>query len=307
MRTELNGVIVLDKPAGITSAKAVAGVKRALGVAKVGHAGTLDPFATGVLVCCVGQATRLARFFLHGEKQYDAVLRLGITTDTLDITGQVVSQDSVPELSDQALAEVFNRFVGPQMQAPPVYSALKHQGTPLYKLARKGQPVQKAPRPITISALRIKAVALPEVRFEMRCSAGTYVRVLCADIGRVIGCGGHLAELRRTASCGFGIDEALSLEEAQGADQSRSADKAVIPMAAALRGMPIFEADERILQRLAHGQRLDVGMVPEQDLTAGGPGQHEGFIKVVDGQNRLRAVLQRSPDGVNYNYCCVFN
>jgi tRNA pseudouridine55 synthase len=307
MRSELNGVIVLDKPAGITSAKAVAGVKKALGAAKVGHAGTLDPFATGVLVCCVGQATRLARFFLHGEKQYEGVLRLGTATDTLDITGQVVSQQTVPELSQQTLAEVFGRFTGPQMQSPPVYSALKHQGTPLYKLARRGQPVRKAPRPVTISALRIMAVALPDVRFEMLCSAGTYVRVLCDEIGRMLGCGGHLAELRRTASCGFVIDEALPLAQLIAPGEIGAAVEALIPMADALRGMPAVEAGAEVLQRLAHGQRVDRTHIPEHVFEPAPLGQWHGFAKVVDGHNRLRAVLQRLPDEFTYNYCCVFN
>lgn len=297
----MNGVVVLDKPAGITSAKAVAELKKALGAAKVGHTGTLDPFATGVLVCCVNQATRLARFFLQGDKQYDALLRLGTTTDTLDATGQVVAQNQVPQITAQALADVFKRFEGPQMQQPPVYSALKHHGTPLYKLARQGNPVQKAPRPVTISALRLKAVNLPDVLFEMRCSAGTYVRVLCDDIGRLIGCGGHLAQLRRTASCGFAIEEALPLEKVQGMANAARAET-LIPMTDALRGMAMFQADGGLLARLAHGQRLDSGHIPVDAVDL-----DTGLVKVVDDARRLRAVLQWSPDGNNYNYCCVFN
>lgn len=305
MRDQLNGVLVLDKPAGISSARAVAEVKKITGAAKVGHTGTLDPFATGVLLCCINQATRLARFFLHGDKRYEAVLRLGTATDTLDGTGEVVSRQTVPHMSAEQLETIFNRFRGQQMQQPPVYAALKHNGTPLYKLARQGKPVQKASRPVNISVLRIKAVDLPDVRFEMQCSAGTYVRVLCADIGRVIGCGGHLAELRRTASCGFAIEEALPLEKIQ--EMAKAARPGLlIPMADALRGLPAFQAEGDLLQHLAHGKRLSIDHIPVEavEKEADAP---LALVKVVDDARRLRAVLQWSPDNETYNYCCVFN
>lgn len=305
MRSELNGVIVLDKPAQITSAKAVAEVKRSLGAAKVGHTGTLDPFATGVLLCCVNQATRLARFFLHGDKRYEALLRLGVATDTQDPTGQVVSQAPVPELTENQLRSAFDRFLGPQWQQPPVYAALKHQGTPLYKLARQGRPVQKPARPIVISALRIVHIALPDVRFEVSCSAGTYVRTLCADIGAVLGCGGHLAELRRTACGGFTIAEAVRLETLRGMADAGERQALLVSMETVLRHLPTFQADETVLARVAHGQPLTALQVPEASIL--GSVQPDGALKVVDAQGRLRAVLERAPDGGIYNYCCVFS
>lgn len=306
MQNQLNGVIVIDKPAGISSAKVVAEVKRSMGAAKVGHTGTLDPFATGVLVCCLGQATRLARFFLHGSKRYEAVLRLGIATDTLDGTGQVVARHAVPDIHQDRLMEVFNRFKGPQMQQPPVYAALKHNGTPLYKLARQGKPVQKAPRAITISVLRILDIALPDVRFEVHCSAGTYVRVLCADIGTALGCGGHLSQLRRTIGCGFAIDEAVDLDALkQMGEPDRNAR--VIPMAEALHGVPLFRASAELVQWLSHGKPLTADMLPYEEVEgveAVGP---DDLVKVVDGADELRAVLQMAPGGTHYNYCCVFH
>lgn len=307
MRRKLNGVIVLDKPAGISSAKAVAEVKKILGAAKTGHTGTLDPFATGVLLCCVNQATRLARFFLHGDKSYEALLRLGTATDTQDATGQVVAQAPVPELTLDRLTLVFNQFMGQQMQQPPVYAALKHQGTPLYKLARQGRPVQKEARPVTISALRIVQVALPEVRFEVSCSAGTYVRMLCADIGKALGCVGHLAELRRTACGGFSIAEAVSLETLRGITDASAQAALLVPMVTILRHLPTLRADDAVLERVVHGKTLTPDQVPEgliENAQSGSPGD---YLKVVDAQGRLRAVLQRSPDGGPYNYCCVFN
>ncbi len=306
MRDQLNGVIVLDKPAGISSAKAVAEVKKITRAAKVGHTGTLDPFATGVLLCCINQATRLARFFLHGDKHYEAVLRLGIATDTLDRTGQVVSRHTVPHMSDDQLISIFNRFIGQQMQQPPVYAALKHNGTPLYKLARQGRPVQKPARSITISALRILEVSLPDVRFELSCSAGTYVRVLCSDIGQVVGCGGHLAELRRTAGSGFAIEESVTLETLKGNAESSLAD-VVISMADALRGMPRFRANAETIQHVAHGKPVSAERVPEHAIEREGASRDIGYIKVVDDQDNLKAVLEKSADGTLYNYCCVFN
>ncbi len=305
MRPELNGVIVLDKPADITSAKAVAEVKRSLGAAKVGHTGTLDPFATGVLLCCVNQATRLARFFLHGDKRYEALLRLGIATDTQDATGREVHRAPVPALTDAQLRSLFDRFLGPQWQQPPVYAALKHQGTPLYKLARQGRPVQKPPRPVTITALRILHTALPDVRFEVGCSAGTYVRTLCADIGAAMGCGGHLAELRRTASGGFTIAEAVSLERLRALPDAQARRRLLVPMESVLRHLPTFQADDAVLARVAQGQPLTPVQLPEAAIHGDATGH--GPLKVVDAQGRLRAVVERAPGGQAYNYCCVFS
>lgn len=295
---------MLDKPAGITSARAVAEVKKIVGAAKVGHTGTLDPFATGVLICCLNRATRLARFFLHGEKRYEAVLRLGSATDTQDTTGQVIARNPVPPLSAETLASVFSRFQGRQMQQPPVYAALKHRGMPLYKLARRGTPVKKAARPVTISALEIMQVKLPDVRFTLTCSAGTYVRTLCADIGQALGCGGHLAELRRTASSGIGIEEAVSLEGLRQAAETSAWELVVVPMAEALREMPVFEAGADMMAAIVRGIPLNL---PRQRIKRSDALQSTDKIKVVDATGELKAVMQPAPDGNQYNYCCVFD
>jgi tRNA pseudouridine55 synthase len=303
----VNGIVVLDKPAGISSARTVAEVKRAAGAAKAGHTGTLDPFATGVLICCLNRATRLARFFLHGDKCYEAVLRLGAATDTQDATGRVVARGPLPVLSDSTLAAVFSRFEGRQLQQPPAYAALKHQGQPLYKLARQGTPVNKAPRPVTVSGLRIIQVALPDIRFAMTCSAGTYVRALCDDIGQAIGCGGHLARLRRTASSGFTIAEAVSLETLREVAGAGALHRVVVPMAEALRDMPVFEAGADLLETIAQGRPLSRQQVQPQGIEKPGTHHPNGYIKVVDDAGDLKAVLQPCPDGHLYNYCCVFN
>ncbi|RJQ75565.1 MAG: tRNA pseudouridine(55) synthase TruB [Desulfobacteraceae bacterium] len=306
MCDELNGIIVLDKPAGISSAKAVAEVKEALGAAKVGHTGTLDPFATGVLLCCIHQATRLARFFLHGHKCYEGVLRLGTVTDTQDATGRIVASRSVPILTEESLASAFSRFEGWQMQQPPAYAALKHEGTPLYKLARQGTPVQKPPRPVRVS-LRMLEIKLPDIRFEVNCSAGTYVRTLCADIGDVLGCGGHLAELRRTACCGFTLAQAVSLDRLRELGRDR-VSRLLVPMADSLKEMPVIRADGDLLKHLCHGKTLTADRIADHAIERTAPAQHPvDYLKVVDEEGRLRAVLQAADGGLKYNYCCVFN
>jgi tRNA pseudouridine55 synthase len=305
MRSELNGIVVLDKPAGMTSAKAVYEVKKAVGAAKAGHTGTLDPFATGVLLCCLNQATRLARFFLHGPKRYHAVLRLGISTDTQDATGRVMAVGEVPRLTEEGLRSVFSRFEGCQMQQPPVYAALKHEGTPLYKLARQGKPVQKPPRPINV-ALRLLEVALPDVRFEVACSAGTYVRTLCADIGQAIGCGGHLAALRRTASGGFTLEDTVPLDALK-TSAKNGAGFRLVPMAEALMEMPLVRVGGELLQHLFHGKPLTAEKIAVHTMERTASSGHSAdYLKVVDEAGRLRAVLQATDGGARYNYCCVF-
>ena len=211
----LHGVIIIDKPPGITSAKVVSQVKRAIGAPKVGHAGTLDPFATGVLVCLLNRATRLAGFFLSAEKIYEATLCLGVETDTLDFTGTKTASHVVDakDISEARIKEVFKKFEGEFDQLVPAFSAVKHKGTRLYKLARKGAAVPEKKRGVTISSLVVEKIDLPRIHFRVACSGGTYIRTLGADIGRQLGCGGHLEALRRTVSSGFDLGEAVTLEE----------------------------------------------------------------------------------------------
>ena len=218
------GVLCVDKPVGLTSFGAVARVRRILGIKKVGHAGTLDPFATGLLVICVGRsATRLISQFMDGEKEYLATLRLGIETETLDPEGDVVCQSPVGELSEGQVEDVLATFQGVQMQQPPIYSALKHKGKPLYWYARRGIAVEKDPRRIVISELeRIGngpcSDAEPELKIRVRCSKGTYIRVLGADIGETLGCGAYLTALRRTRSGFFGLERAITGEDFEAED-----------------------------------------------------------------------------------------
>ena len=302
MRPELNGILLVDKPASITSAKVVARIKKIFGARKVGHTGTLDPFATGILVCCINRGTKLARFFLHGNKKYEAVLHLGIETDTQDSTGIVTSTCDNVLFSEIKIRSVFNQFKGTIEQVPPVYSALKYKGTPLYKLARRGSPVQKPARRITIFNIEILRINLPLIHFSVSCSAGTYIRTLCADIGKSLGCGGHLKELRRIQSGGFSITEALKLSEIENFALSGKISDRIISMSNALQDMPEHIADKALAKKIMHGN-----IITKKDLRPIHTETSEGFIKIVDTNNHLIAVLKDTKKRNRFSYCCVFN
>lgn len=204
------GVFLVDKPVGPSSFRMVQLVRRALSIKKVGHAGTLDPFASGLLIICVGRpATRLISQFMDGNKRYEAVLKLGIETTTQDLEGEVVAQHEVRAFTREELEQCLAGFMGEQLQVPPQYSALKHQGKPLYHYARKGIVIEKAPRPVTIFRLELLAAGPDSLRIMVECSKGTYIRTLAADIGSALGCGAHLVALRRLQSGLFSVDDAV--------------------------------------------------------------------------------------------------
>lgn len=301
MPPELSGIVVVDKPEGLSSARVVSIVKGLFGAKKVGHTGTLDPFATGVLICCLNRATRLSQFFLKGDKTYEALLRLGTETDTQDATGTVTARRPVERITDTMVSQTAVRFTGSINQVPPLYSALKHQGTPLYKLARRGMAVEKPARRIRIDRLDILGVSLPEVRFVVTCSSGTYVRTLCADMGRALGCGGHLKTLRRTASCGFSIDSAITLADLDKLSARGRLGDAVFGMNDALHFVPGTVVDDALTQKIRNGTKLS-----EADFQMRPPVSERGFFKVVDQHGHLIAVLGQSPAADQYNYCCVF-
>lgn len=215
------GVVLIDKPPGITSFGVVRKVRRLLGVKKVGHAGTLDPFAGGLLVICAGRgATRNIDRFMQGRKIYRACLQLGVETETQDPEGNVTSTIPVPELNQNEINGCLQRFVGPQLQTPPPFSAAKYKGKPLYYYARKGVMIQKEPKAIEIYSIACMGYDQETHRLdcEIVCSRGTYIRVLAADIGRQLGCGAHLRALRRTKSGNFAVEEALACSELDAAD-----------------------------------------------------------------------------------------
>ena len=215
MRTpsDVQGVLSIDKPGGMSSHDVVNRVRRAAGTRRVGHAGTLDPLATGVLLVCVGRATRLVEYLVGQPKWYEATVRLGQATNTYDADGEIVAKRPFSHLTSIQINEALAPFLGPIQQLPPMYSAIKKDGQPLYKLARKGIEVERKPRSVTIYGLELLDVALPDVRLRVHCSTGTYIRSLAHDLGEQLGCGGHITTLRRTAIGRFGIDTAVPLPD----------------------------------------------------------------------------------------------
>ena len=300
MTESRHGVLVVDKPADVTSAGVVAKIKKMLGAKKVGHTGALDPFATGVLLCCINKGTKLARFFLQSRKTYRAVLVLGVETDTQDATGQITATGEMKDVAPERVQEVVGRFVGDLDQQPPAFSALKHKGTPLYKFARQGTPVLKPPRRVTIDRIDVRQILLPEVEFEVSCSAGTYIRTLCADIGRQLGCGGHLKELRRLESSQFSVTEALSIEDVADLSRNDAIWDRLIPMADALRGVPAWTADPGLMEKIAYGRPLTSEDARDIQMPA------EGLIKVVDSSNQLLAVVRHPGNAQDFKYEGVF-
>jgi len=209
-----DGILLVDKPLDWTSHDVVNFVRRRFHLKKTGHCGTLDPFATGLLVLLVGKATKLQDQLMASEKTYSGVIRLGVETDSQDRTGQILATREIPtDLTLAKLQQVADTFLGEQLQTPPMHSALKLNGQPLYKLARKGQTVEREPRPVTIRSFQLLSYQDSECLFIVRCSKGTYVRTLAADFGDRLGCGAHLKELRREASGKFRVTQAASLDD----------------------------------------------------------------------------------------------
>ncbi len=278
----MNGIILIDKPAGPTSADVVRQIKFRVKPARVGHLGTLDPFATGVLPILVGEATKLAPFLHDGDKHYEGLIALGSETDTLDRSGEVVRTAAIAPLDPERLAAIAARFTGSVTQTPPIFSAIKRGGVPLYKLARRGDEVAPPPpREIEIMRLDLGAEGPAAIRFVLVCSPGTYVRSLARDIGIALDGAAHLAELRRTRNGRFAIEDASPLDEVLAAIE-RGDDPGLIGLRQALPDLPEVAVDETIATRLRNGdsRALD-GMVPPQ----------AEFFKVVS-NGRLLAVAE---------------
>lgn len=209
---ELEGVLLVDKPAGLTSHDVVYRLRRKLGMRKIGHAGTLDPMATGLLIMLIGKATRISQYLISLDKVYEGTIRLGVTTNSQDADGEVMETRPVPPLTEAEARAAMDGFLGDQYQIPPMFSAIKKEGVPLYKLARKGEEIEREPRFIRVAEFVLLSFAPPDLGFRLACTKGTYVRTIAHDLGQKLGCGAHLAALRRTASGKFGIGQCLTLE-----------------------------------------------------------------------------------------------
>jgi tRNA pseudouridine55 synthase len=256
----VDGVLLLDKPLGVTSSAAVGRARRLLDARKAGHTGTLDPLATGLLPVTFGEATKFCADLLDADKGYEARLRFGVTTSTGDAEGEVVGRRTMA-FGRAELVTVLSRFTGPMLQVPPMHSALKSGGRPLYALARKGEVVDRKPRPVRIERLQLLALEGDEAVLSVECSKGTYVRVLAQDIGADVGCGAYLAGLRRTRVGPLSLQAAVTPAELESLDLSARRAR-LLPLDALLDGLPRIELDEADAGRFAHGQRLPLAMHP---------------------------------------------
>lgn len=250
----IHGFIVIDKPAGITSHDVVSRVRRILGTKKVGHTGTLDPFATGVLPVAVNDGTKCIPFLDEGSKTYEALLRLGVTTATLDMTGAVLTESDPSGITRECFISSLSEFTGPISQIPPMYSAIKQGGQPLYKLARQGVEVERTARDVEILSLELLSFDMPHAAIRVTCSRGTYVRSLADDIGRRLGCGAALQELRRTASGPFRIEETVTLSELENVADEGGIEALCLSPLAALGHLPEIELTANGLDGLRFGR-----------------------------------------------------
>ena len=260
-RPEVHGVLNINKPSGMTSHDVVDAVRRILGMQRVGHTGTLDPQATGVLPVCVGRATKIAQYLTQAEKEYVMTLRLGVTTDTLDAAGKETSRAEATHVRRQDVEAVLPRFTGEIQQVPPLYSAKKRQGERLYRLARRGEVVEREPVTVTVFALELLEFDSPDVHLKATCSKGTYARSLCDDIGRALGCGGHLRALCRTRAGRFALEGSVALEVLEERVRAGRLGEVLLPIADALGHLPGVRVAPEAGALILHGNAITAGMV----------------------------------------------
>ncbi len=266
MRTRVDGLLIVDKPEGISSFGVVKEIKDRFGLKKVGHIGTLDPFATGVLPIVINEGTKLAPFLMEEPKEYEAILKLGEETTTDDLTGEVIRRNPWESINLKSIPSVFQHFLGKIKQTPPMFSAIKFKGKPLYRLARKGMEVEREERMVEIFNLQVQEIALPLVRFHVSCSKGTYIRTLAKDIGKKIGCGAHLVFLRRTRSGTFTLEQAISWEELKKVNQIEELRPRLISPKEALPALPEVVVEEKIARKVRFGQEVTLFDLPDQVL-----------------------------------------
>jgi tRNA pseudouridine55 synthase len=270
IRNAISGILVVDKPVGLTSHDVVEIIRRGTGIRRAGHTGTLDPRASGVLVVLVGPAVRLSEFVSASDKRYQAILRLGSTTDTFDAEGRFTHQPSAPvNVTEEQFEEVLKRFIGEIEQTPPPYSAVKVHGRKAYEMAREGEEVILEPRKIQVHHLEVLEWALPEVVIDVHCSSGTYVRSLANDVGVALGCGAYLVGLRRTKSGRFSLRDAAPLRKIQEAFTAGTWAQFLIPAAEALAEWPAVELNADDVEEVKHGHRVKAAADAQPGLVRG--------------------------------------
>jgi len=298
----IDGALVVDKPAGKTSHDVVEAVRRLLGFRQIGHLGTLDPLATGVLVLLLGRATRLARFYSGRRKRYDCTVRFGFATDTYDSDGQPQGPDLAPSLDQSAIQHLAGGFVGHIEQTPPAFSAKKIHGHRAHELARKKKPVELKPLEVDVYEFHLTDIEGSSARFTVECGAGTYIRSLAHDLGRLQGSGAHLSEIARTAVGEFTLDQAISVSELAEASRSGKLSESVIPMEGLLAEMPRVTVLPIIERRIFHGAKFNIPITQVQPghatiaqgaTSALDSGEPQGArLRVFNGQERLIAIAE---------------
>jgi len=294
MGMRVDGLLIVDKPEGMTSLEVVREIKRQFHVKKAGHIGTLDPFATGVLPIAINEGTKLVPFLEEGPKEYEAIMKLGEETTTDDFTGEVTLKRSWEHVTPESTRSIFRTFLGSIQQIPPMFSALKVHGKPLYRLARKGMEVERKEREVEIFNIQVEEIILPQVRFKVSCSKGTYIRTLGKDIGRKIGCGAHLLSLKRIRSGPFTLGQAIPWERLKGLSSIEDIRPWLISLKEALPGLPEVVGDEHLVKRLRLGQGMIVKDLSAQSLPAFEKGQ---WLKMTSHEEGLVAILRSEVKG----------
>lgn len=286
---KIDGVLMLDKPVGLSSNTALQKARRALNAQKAGHTGTLDPFASGLLPLCFGEATKFSADLLHADKEYVASIKFGETTTTADVEGEIIETRPV-DFTEEQLHKALESLTGEIDQIPPMYSALKKDGVRLYELARQGQEIEREPRRVTVYELELLSFNKPEAVVRVKCSKGTYVRVLGEDIGKILGCGAHLTALRRTKIADIDISEAVSLKDFEEADIAQRLDM-LDPPDRLLSQLEPIELKEELAVRFLHGQSIRITRSENSEKKV-------KVYRLSDGKRELLGCARLSTDGV---------
>ncbi|ANU65459.1 tRNA pseudouridine(55) synthase TruB [Turicimonas muris] len=286
---KIDGVLMLDKPVGLSSNTALQKARRALNAQKAGHTGTLDPFASGLLPLCFGEATKFSADLLHADKEYVASIKFGETTTTADVEGEIIETRPV-DFTEEQLHKALESLTGEIDQIPPMYSALKKDGVRLYELARQGQEIEREPRRVTVYELELLSFNKPEALVRVKCSKGTYVRVLGEDIGKILGCGAHLTALRRTKIADIDISEAVSLQDFEEADIAQRLDM-LDPPDRLLSQLEPIELKEELAVRFLHGQSIRITRSENSEKKV-------KVYRLSDGKRELLGCARLSTDGV---------
>jgi tRNA pseudouridine55 synthase len=292
----IDGLLIVDKPEGISSLDVVREIKHRFGVKKAGHIGTLDPFATGVLPIVINEGTKLVPFLREGPKDYEVTLQLGEETTTDDWTGQVVLRQEWESVQPEKIEALIHTFRGKIHQTPPMFSAVKMQGRPLYRLARKGIEVERKEREVEIYKMQVEGIELPLVRFKVSCSKGTYIRTLGRDMGRKIGCGAHLLRLRRIRSGPFTLEQAISWEKLKDLSKPDALYPWLISLSAALPSLPEVIGDDQLVKKVRLGKEMMVQDLSPQTLPAFEKGE---WLKMSSPQEGLVAILKSEVKGAD--------